>query len=138
MLPMAGATTRAPMADDITVIRLADIAPETLGAHPIIEGETTIQRLIDKHTDGNPEQLNVAMVNFEPGSQNVSHAHSSAQLLFVTAGEGFVATAERRFMLTPGAVVFIPAGVAHSHGAGQGAAFSHLTITLNGAQTKVA
>jgi quercetin dioxygenase-like cupin family protein len=44
------------------------------------------------------------------------HAHDNDQLLIITMGATFIATDSDEHVLTPGTVVWIPAGVPHRHG----------------------
>lgn len=121
----------------MTVIRGGDVPPAVLSS-PLISGDVSIQKLIDEQVDGNVAQCVVAMVNFAPGSRNTLHSHTTAQILVVTDGTGIVATEDEEVTVTPGTVIFIPAGTRHWHGATADSAFSHLSITLQAAQTRAA
>ena len=73
-------------------------------------------------------QLDVCLVNFEPGGRNKMHTHIHDQILFVTGGRGIVATRGGEHVVTTGDTVIIPAGEPHWHGATQEDHFSHLCI----------
>ena len=48
---------------------------------------------------------------------NVFHVHDVDQVLYVTAGEGIIATETEEITIRPGDFVVIPAGEKHWHGA---------------------
>ena len=60
------------------------------------------------------------------------HIHDSEQILFVTEGRGIVATKEREHVVTPGCIVYIPAGETHRHGACEDSSMTHLNIQKAG------
>jgi len=122
----------------MTVVRIDEV-PSAAMSNPILIGNVSIQRLIDREVEGNGgEQCHVAMINFAAGSGNEWHVHTTAQVLIVTAGTGIVATRDETATVTTGAVIFIPPGVAHRHGATPDSAFSHLSVTWAAAQTAAA
>ncbi len=90
----------------------------------IFRGRVSIQRLIGVSED----ELRVITVNFSPGSVNVFHTHTFDQVLYVTEGTGIVATENEEVTVTPGTIIFIPAGEKHWHGATKDSAFSHIAI----------
>ena len=76
-------------------------------------------------------------VTFEPGCRNNWHIHHAArgggQMLICTAGEGWYQEAGKAAQsLTPGAVVYIPAGVKHWHGAKKDSWFAHIAFDVPG------
>lgn len=72
--------------------------------------------------------IDVCMVDFEPGGRNRSHTHLYDQILVVMSGRGIVATASDEHTVGPGDVAVIAAGEPHWHGAGEAQRSSHLTI----------
>jgi quercetin dioxygenase-like cupin family protein len=58
----------------------------------------------------------VVRVRGKPGGRTRLHAHDSDQLLIVTAGSTVIATQTEEYVLEPGTVVWVPAGVPHRHG----------------------
>lgn len=83
------------------------------------------------------EQVAIGNVTFEPGCRNNWHIHHAdkggGQMLLVTAGEGWYQEWDRPpVKLRPGAVVHIPAGVKHWHGAAEHSWFQHLAIEVPG------
>ena len=83
------------------------------------------------------QPIPIANVTFEPGCRNNWHIHHAksggGQLLICTAGEGWYQEAGKEARsLTPGAVIVIPAGVKHWHGAKKDAWFSHIAIEMPG------
>jgi len=105
------------------VVRINDIeAQETTGK--IFRGKVSRQRIIGESED----ELRVIVVNFSPGGVNVFHTHTFDQILYVTEGTGIVATENEEVTVTPGTIIFIPAGERHWHGATKDTTFSHIAI----------
>ena len=76
-------------------------------------------------------------VTFEPGCRNNWHIHHArnggGQMLICTAGEGWYQEAGKAAQsLTPGAVVYIPTGVKHWHGAKKDSWFAHIAFDVPG------
>ena len=76
-------------------------------------------------------------VTFEPGCRNNWHIHHArnggGQMLICTSGEGWYQQAGKAAQsLAPGAVVYIPAGVRHWHGAKKDSWFAHIAFDLPG------
>ena len=79
-------------------------------------------------------------VTFEPGCRNNWHIHHAGrgggQMLICTAGEGWYQEAGKAAQsLAPGAVVCIPAGVKHWHGAKKDSWFAHIAFDVPGEDT---
>lgn len=86
------------------------------------------------------EQVPIFHVTFEPRCRNNWHIHRAesggGQLLICVGGRGFFQEwGKEPIEMTPGAVVHIPAGVKHWHGAVADAWFSHLAIEVSGEKT---
>lgn len=86
------------------------------------------------------EQVPMHNVTFEPGCRNHWHIHTAksggGQLLLCVGGRGYYqAWGQSAQELLPGAVVHIPAGVKHWHGAAPDSWFSHLAIEAPGEET---
>jgi quercetin dioxygenase-like cupin family protein len=79
--------------------------------------------------------LVVALVRFEAGAGNKTHAHTGDQVLIITEGEGLVKTESEQHVVTPGMVVYIPRGERHSHGATPDSAFAHISVQTPGETT---
>jgi len=105
------------------VVRLSDVEAEE-STDRIFRGKVHVQRLIG----GREDELRATVVHFSPGAANVFHSHTFDQVLYVTEGRGIVATEGEEVTVTPGCLVFIPAGERHWHGATKGSAFSHIAI----------
>ena len=76
-------------------------------------------------------------VTFEPGCRNNWHIHHAGrgggQMRICTAGEGWYQEAGKAAQsLAPGAVVYIPAGVKHWHGAKKDSWFAHIAFDVPG------
>lgn len=74
------------------------------------------------------EQLDICLVNFEPGGRNKMHTHIYEQMLFVTGGRGIVADKNGEHIVEPGDLIIVPAGEPHWHGATKETPFSHICI----------
>ena len=73
-----------------------------------------------------------SLTTFGIGGRLNWHTHGSEQFLFVTEGRGIVATKDREYVITPGCVVYIPAGENHWHGATPESSMTHLNIQKAG------
>ena len=104
-------------------VKISDIEAQE-STNKIFRGKVNIQPLIGESED----ELRVIMVNFSPGSVNVFHTHTFDQVLYVTEGTGIVATENEEVTVTPGTIIFIPAGENHWHGATQDTEFSHIAV----------
>lgn len=85
--------------------------------------------------DEDAPSLRVSSITFQQGARNRWHRHSTEQVLVVTDGRGLVANEEAEHQVEPGAVILIPAGERHWHGAAPGADLTHLSILLPGEMT---
>ena len=84
--------------------------------------------------------LFLANITFEPGCRNNWHIHlarrGGGQILICTAGEGwYQEEGKAALSLAPGAVVNIPPGVKHWHGAKADSWFSHISLEVPGEET---
>lgn len=105
------------------VVKIGDSKAEE-STSEIFRGKVSVQSIIGEGEGG----LRVIVVNFTPGSVNVFHTHTFDQVLYVTEGTGIVATENEEVTVTPGTIIFIPAGEKHWHGATRGSAFSHIAV----------
>jgi len=106
------------------VVRISDIEAQDGSTNKIFKGKVGVQHIIGESTD----EFRVIVVNFSPGAVNVFHTHTFDQVLYVTEGKGIVATEAEEITVTPGTIIFIPAGENHWHGATKDSAFSHIAI----------
>ncbi len=88
----------------------------------------------------NPETMFMANVTFEPKCRNNWHIHKAelggGQILLCTDGCGWYQEWKKPAQaLTPGDVVYIPAGVKHWHGAAKDSWFSHIAVECPGVNT---
>ncbi len=93
------------------------------------KGPVSRKALIDAADTGG---YGILLVTFGPGARLNFHTHTFEQILYVTGGKGIVATREEEKVVTPGAVVFIPPGEVHWHGATADSSFTHLAIQKPG------
>jgi quercetin dioxygenase-like cupin family protein len=73
-----------------------------------------------------------SLTTFGIGGRLDWHTHDSEQFLYVTEGRGIVATKDKEHVVTPGCIVYIPAGEVHWHGATEESSMTHLNIQRAG------
>jgi 4-carboxymuconolactone decarboxylase len=78
------------------------------------------------------KQVTTALVKFDAGGRNIFHRHTHDQVLYVTEGEGIVATEQEEITVHAGDVIVIPAGEKHWHGATPHSGMAHITIGTPG------
>jgi quercetin dioxygenase-like cupin family protein len=108
----------------VKIVNIKEVNAREAGDNPIFRGNVSIQALIGS----SPDELRVSVVNFSPGAVNVFHTHTFDQVLYVTEGEGIVATETEEVKVTPGTIIHIPAGENHCHGATRDSSFSHIAF----------
>ncbi len=109
------------------IMKTSDIeAKERAGG--LFKGRVTAQSVLDSDSSN----LRTSLINFDEGAVNVFHVHDFDQVLYVTAGEGIIATESEEIRIKPGDFVVIPAGEKHWHGATPDSAFSHIAIATRG------
>ena len=72
----------------------------------LFKGKVTVQPVLDS----DKSDLRTNIINFDKGAVNVFHVHDFDQVLYVTKGEGIIATEKEEIRITPGDFVVIPAG----------------------------
>jgi quercetin dioxygenase-like cupin family protein len=97
----------------------------------LFTGRVTAQTVLDQANSN----LRASLINFDQGAVNVFHVHEYDQVLYVTAGEGIIATEKEEVRIRPGDFVVIPAGEKHWHGATPDSAMSHIAISIRGKTT---
>jgi len=96
---------------------------------PIFRGEVYRDGLVG---EAQSKQLTVGAVKFAAGARNIFHIHTYDQVLYVTEGEGIVATEQGEHVIRAGDVAVIPAGERHWHGATPQTGMTHLAIGTPG------
>ena len=114
------------------VVRVQDSSPQPAN-RPIFMGHVESQPLIDEVS----EHVRLTIVRFSPGARTRLHTHSFEQVLIITEGRGVVATETEEHIVEPGAVVVIPPGEVHRHGATEDTPMAHISITTPGETTLV-
>ena len=115
------------------VIKPTEVPAENASSPLFTGGEVTRQPLV---TPAMSNDFNLNIVNFAPGARNKMHTHSSDQVLFVTQGEGIIATEATQEVIKTGDIVHIPATEKHWHGATAHSHFSHIALTAKGSTTQ--
>ena len=105
------------------VVRINDVdAQQSKGNY--FKGEVSIQNIIGRSEN----EFRVIVVHFGPGAASVFHTHTVDHILYVTEGEGIIATESEEEKVTPGTIIYIPAGEKHKHGATKNTAASQIAI----------
>jgi quercetin dioxygenase-like cupin family protein len=112
----------------VHVVKIADVPKERAIGPLFTSAEVFTQPLSPEGS-----QFASRVVTFGAGTRNKLHTHSSAQVLIVTQGKGFVATESEQREVIVGDVIFFAAGEPHWHGAGPDSEFAHIYVTLAGA-----
>ncbi len=92
---------------------------------PMFTGNVTMQTFVGPDLS---QRFMIREVHFDRSVRNKFHTHTIEQVLIVTEGKGIVATDKEEITVTPGDIIFIPAGEKHWHGAAPGSTFSHLYV----------
>jgi quercetin dioxygenase-like cupin family protein len=98
--------------------------------NPIFEGRVETQ-----HPLGEGGAVIFNEITFHDGAHNKLHAHTNEQILFVTAGEGIVATEHEEHAVVAGDIAIIPGHEPHWHGAKPGHDMTHWSLHLPGTTT---
>ena len=113
------------------IVRMDDTRPQRAD-RPIFLGHVESQPLLDEVS----EHVRLTVVRFSPGARTRMHTHDFEQVLLITEGRGILATEHEEHIVEPGAVVVIPPGEPHRHGATADTAMAHISITTPG-QTRL-
>jgi len=116
-----------PEEEGMKVIRMREVLKEPY-IHPLFTGKDVTKQVLIPDS----KEFDLSIVNFGKGVRNKFHAHSSEQILIITAGKGMVATDREKKVVTQGDIVLIPAGEKHWHGAVEDSEFSHIYVTRLG------
>jgi len=114
------------------IIKIDQIRKKPVTSSFFTGGAVTRQTLVGPDVSSS---LDAAIVNFGQGARNKFHMHTSDQILIVTAGKGIVATEQEEKPVSPGDIIFFPAGEKHWHGATKASNFSHIYIVASDSKT---
>jgi quercetin dioxygenase-like cupin family protein len=106
-------------------IKLAQVGKEPYVSPMFTGPAVTMQPIVGPELS---KRFLIRQVNFGQGVRNKFHSHTIEQVLILTEGTGIVATDEETVTVSPGDIIFIPAGEKHWHGAAEGSTFSHLYV----------
>lgn len=101
---------------------------------PIFRGDVKRRAIVGADES---DQVTALLVSFAPGGRNVLHTHTFDQVLYITEGQGIVASEDEEHVVSAGDTVVIPAGEKHWHGATETTGMSHLAIGTPGKTTIV-
>jgi quercetin dioxygenase-like cupin family protein len=77
-----------------------------------------------------PSRVRVSAVRFTPTARTAWHSHAVGQTLYVLEGRGLVQSrGDGVVEISPGDIIYTPAGEWHWHGAAPDHFMSHLSIT---------
>jgi quercetin dioxygenase-like cupin family protein len=107
------------------VVNSNEVKSQPLADEIVEKGPVNRKPLIDVKATGG---FGAALVTFSPGAKLNFHVHDSEQILYITEGKGVIATKEKAYTVTPGTIIYIPAGESHMHGATKDTALTHLAI----------
>lgn len=97
--------------------------------HRVQSGEAIFVGAVETQLiEDSSRDIGLMEVHFNDGARNKRHTHTTDSLMVITGGEGIVVTVGERREVTPGDVVFIPAGEEHWHGARPGKDMTHLVM----------
>lgn len=111
----------------MNVVKMSQV-PKVPSPNPLFTGPDVTRQSVVPDT----KQFKISILNFGKGVRNKFHAHDGEQILVVIAGKGIVATEKEEKIVTPGDIVFFPAGEKHWHGATQDSEFSQLSFSQMG------
>ncbi len=97
---------------------------------PYVAGSALQQHL---RFGGRTGEVALIAVFFEAGARNRPHTHAHEQTLLVLSGTSMVATETKKYRLSAGEVIAIPANVWHWHGATPDAPTCQISIMIPGA-----
>jgi len=111
------------------VVNSENVKSVPLNDEIVEKGPVNRRPLLDvKETGG----FGAALVTFSAGAKLNFHVHDSEQILYITDGKGIIATRDKEYVVTPGCIVFIPAGEIHMHGATAKTSLTHVAIQKPG------
>ncbi|WP_254533883.1 cupin domain-containing protein [Natrinema gelatinilyticum] len=82
--------------------------------HPVQVTTALLSESVESEFDGNT--VRSAEVTFRPGERTKFHTHAGVQILYITEGEGIVATRDEERKVSNGDLIAFPPGEEHWHG----------------------
>ena len=94
--------------------------------HPVQASAALLSESVESEFDGNTVRL--AEVTFRAGERTKFHTHAGVQVLYITEGEGIVATRDEEREISKGDLILFLPGEEHWHGNKENApsSFSHV------------
>ena len=94
--------------------------------HPVQVTTALLSESVESEFDG--ITVRSAEVTFRPGERTKFHTHAGAQVLYITEGDGIVATRDEERAVSKGDIIVFPPGEEHWHGTKKDAtsSFSHV------------
>lgn len=96
--------------------------------HPVQETTVLLSEGVSSEFDGT--SVTASEVTFRPEERTKFHTHDGVQVLYVTSGEGVVATRDEEREVSEGELIVFPKGEEHWHGNKPDAesSFSHISF----------
>jgi quercetin dioxygenase-like cupin family protein len=113
------------------IIKMSEVKKEPTTT-PMFTGTVNMQTFVGPDLS---KRFLIREVHFPKSVKNKFHTHTIEQVLIVTEGKGIVATEKEEITVTPGDIIYIPAGEVHWHGAADGFTFSHLYVMSQESKT---
>lgn len=112
--------------------RLSAVDPEEAGGDV---QESTVLKREGIVGDIGDRVVTVSEVTFRPGERTRLHTHDYGQVLYVTRGEGVVATVDETHTVCEGDLIFVPPDEVHWHGTARDdpVEFAHITYVVRDA-----
>ncbi|WP_132059339.1 cupin domain-containing protein [Halorussus amylolyticus] len=109
------------------VTRLDETDAERLTG-PIFE--TQVHRKAGPSEEFGDHGVSMSEIFFAPGERTAMHEHTVRQILYVTEGEGILASEDEKNPVSEGDIISIPPDEPHWHGAKPNATFAHLSFVI--------
>jgi len=93
------------------------------------DGEVKTLQLVGSKDSNEVELL---AVYFSAGARTIPHIHEQVQILQIIESQGIMAIETEKLRVSAGAVITIPAGTWHWHGATRNTAMCHISIKRPG------
>lgn len=117
------------------VTRIPESEPEEMDSD--VQESTALKRA-GFSTEYDGKTVRSSEVTFRPGERTKFHTHDGIQILYVTDGEGVVATRDDQEIVSEGDLIMFPPGEEHWHGTSEDgdSSFSHLFFIVEEAGTE--
>ena len=110
-------------------MEIAGVARTVNGPTHAFTGDVYVTSIAEPRAES---EVVAALVRFAPSARTHWHSHLRGQTLYITEGEGLIATRDGRVIrVRAGDTVWTPAGEQHWHGAVDSKCMSHIGFVQN-------